>query len=158
MRALVPTLVSVQVMLMHPKRRIQVILAFLVVLGLFSYVVITPSNNVKNIEPKREAFKELLAPGPSKDFPDFDYKYDNHKKSRKISSTSSTQASAKLNNFVLDEVILKSTKSSRDFQIHSQKARRKNRLNGVPLGVNLDEFDAVGQTDLFKHNQVLDDR
>ena len=157
MRALVPTLVSLQVMLMHPKRRIQVILAFLVVLGLFSYVVITPSNNsVKNIEPKREAFKELLAPGPSKDFPDFDYKYDNNKKSRK--SSTSTQASAKVNNFVLDEVILKSTKSSRDFQIHSQKARRRNHLNGVPLGVNLDEFDAVGQTDLFKHNQVLDDR
>ena len=59
MRALVPTLVSLQVMLMHPKRRIQVILAFLVVLGLFSYVVITPSSNnsVKNLEPKREAFK-----------------------------------------------------------------------------------------------------
>ena len=156
MRALVPTLVSLQVMLMHPKRRIQVILAFLVVLGLFSYVVITPSNNVKNIEPKREAFKELLAPGPSKDFPDFDYKYDNNKKSRK--SSTSTQASPKVNNFVLDEVILKSTKSSRDFQIHSQKARRRNQLNGVPLGVNLDEFDAVGQTDLFNHNQVLDDR
>ena len=59
MRDLVPTLVSLQVMLMHPKRRIQVILAFLVVLGLFSYVVITPSSNnsVKNLEPKREAFK-----------------------------------------------------------------------------------------------------
>ena len=154
MRALVPTLVSLQVMLMHPKRRIQVILAFLVVLGLFSYVVITPTS-VKNSEPKKEAFKELLAPGPSKDFPDFDYKYENSKKSRKSSSTT---ASSKVNDFILDEVILKSTKSSRDFQIHSQKARRRNHLNGVPLGVNLDEFDAVGQTDLFKHNQILDDR
>ena len=90
MRALKPTLVSLQLMLMHPKRRFQLIVAVVVILGLFSYVLISPSSSsstttntsnphhkISNV--KKEEFKELLAPGPSRDFPDFDYKYDQKK-------------------------------------------------------------------------------
>ena len=66
MRALKPTLVSLQVMLMHPKRRIQIIVAVLVVLGLFSYVMIAPNAGAKNEVKKEYIIKEIFAPGPSK--------------------------------------------------------------------------------------------
>ena len=172
MRALKPTLVSLQLMLMHPKRRFQLIVAVLVILGLFSYVLISPSNNntsnnsqiIHKINGvKKEEFKELLAPGPSRDFPDFDYKYDQKKvlssNSRKNKSSSSSGHNKNNNvNFILDEAVIKSTRPT-PLKIHTQKARRRsNYLNGVPLSSNLDEFDVVGQIDLFKQNGILDDR
>ena len=147
MRALKPTLVSLQLMLMHPKRRFQLIVAVLVILGLFSYVLISPSsNNTSNPNPnhkinnvKKEEFKELLAPGPSRDFPDFDYKYDQKKvtsNSRKNKNSSNSAGHKNRNNnvnFILDEAVIKSTRPT-PLKIHTQKARRSNYLNGVPLG------------------------
>ena len=167
MRALKPTLVSLQLMLMHPKRRFQLIVAVLVILGLFSYVLISPSNNNtsnnsqiihKINDVKKEEFKELLAPGPSRDFPDFDYKYDQKKVSNSRKNKSNSSSSGHKNvNFILDEAVIKSTRPT-PLKIHTQKARRSNYLNGVPLASNLDEFDVVGQVDLFKQNGILDDR
>ena len=168
MRALKPTLVSLQLMLMHPKRRFQLIVAVLVILGLFSYVLISPSSsssttntsnpNHKINNVKKEEFKELLAPGPSRDFPDFDYKYDQKKVSNSRKNKSNSSSSGHKNvNFILDEAVIKSTRPT-PLKIHTQKARRSNYLNGVPLSSNLDEFDVVGQIDLFKQNGILDDR
>ena len=90
-----------------------------------------------------------------KDFPDFDYKYDNHKKSHSAALSSSSNRA----NLVLDENIVKPTRKN-THSIHTQKSRRNNNLlNGVPLGTHVEEFDVVGQVDLFKHNGgILDDR
>ena len=89
---------------------------------------------------KNELPKELLGPGPSKDFPDFDYKYEGKKAS----------SSSRPVNVVL-EAQVKSTKAA--------YTRRPNRLNGINLiNKNLDEFDAVGGLDLFRASKGIDDR
>ncbi len=51
MRSLIPTLASLQVMLMHPRRRLQVIAGAFVIFCLLSYVIISPTNK----EPSRHA-------------------------------------------------------------------------------------------------------
>ena len=127
-----PTLVSLQLMLMHPRRRLQVGIGAIVIFCILSYVLISPN------KPKNEHHKELFAPGPTKEFLDFD---DQESKYQKFKSSSTSSPAT-------------SSRTPRKIQTR----KRFNNLNGVPLGQNLDDFDVIGGLDLFKHNQNLDDR
>ena len=128
-----PTLVSLQLMFMHPRRRLQVGIGAIVIFCILSYVLISPN------KPKSEHHKELFAPGPTKEFLDFEDQDLNKNSKIKSSSTSSPATSSRTPRKI-------------------QTRKRFNNLNGVPLGQNLDDFDVIGGLDLFKRNQNLDDR
>ncbi len=81
--------------------------------------------------------REIFAPGPTKAFDDFDYKYEGQKSSSKAEVKPSKSA-----------LVGKPTKPNR---------LKANRLNGVPIGTNFEDFDVVGSLDLFNPSQ-LDDR
>ena len=130
-----PTLVSLQVMLMHPRRRLQVGIGAIVIFCILSYVIISP--NKVNKEPEH---KELFAPGPTKEFLDFEDADFKSKKDHHLSRSSS---------------IATSTSSRTPRKIQTRK--RFNNLNGVPLG-KVDDFDVIGGLDLFRHREHLDDR
>ena len=135
-RSIMPTLVSLQVMLMHPRRRLQVGIGAIVIFCILSYVIISP--NKVNKEPEH---KELFAPGPTKEFLDFE---DADFKSKKDHLSRSSSSS-----------IATSTSSRTPRKIQTRK--RFNNLNGVPLG-KVDDFDVIGGLDLFRHRENLDDR
>ena len=130
-----PTLVSLQVMLMHPRRRLQVGIGAIVIFCILSYVIISP--NKVNKEPEH---KELFAPGPTKEFLDFEDADFKSKKDHHLSRSSS---------------IATSTSSRTPRKIQTRK--RFNNLNGVPLG-KVEDFDVIGGLDLFRHRENLDDR
>lgn len=136
-----PTLVSLQVMLMHPRRRVQVIAGAFVIFCILSYVIISPSsshntNNTSSSTARHEQVKEIFAPGPTKDYADFDYRL-----IEPVAAKSSSIKSKKLE----EEVITK-----RRIQDRPTQSRRNNVLNGVPIGKNLDDFDVIGGADLFR--------
>ena len=128
-----PTLVSLQLMLMHPRRRLQVGVGAIVIFCILSYVLISPN------KPKNEHHKELFAPGPTKEFLDFD---DQDLNKNIVKSQSSSPSTA--------------TSSRTPRKIQTRK--RFNSLNGVPIGQDINDFDVIGGLDLFKRNQDLDDR
>ena len=115
---------------MHPRRRLQVGVGAIIIFCILSYVIISPN------KPKNPEHKELFAPGPTKEFLDFDDS-EVAKNSRKSSvATSST-----------------SSRTPRKIQTR----KKFNNLNGVPLG-QVEDFDVVGGLDLFRHDENLDDR
>lgn len=137
-----PTLVSLQVMLMHPRRRVQVIAGAFVIFCILSYVIISPSshNTSSTSTARSQQIKEIFAPGPTKDFEDFDYKF--------------LEAKVKPNKKSEVEVNTKRRIQDRP----TQSRRRSNALNGVSIGTNLDDFDVIGGADLFSAQGYQDDR
>ena len=124
MRAIIPTLVGVQVMLLHPRRRFQVIAGAFVIFCILSYVIISPTGQ----DVKHNEVKELLAsPGPTKAFEDFKDRYE---------AIAQRQPQKKGHKMKLHE---------RPTQVR----KRPNFLNGMALGSNLDDFDVIGSSDLF---------
>ena len=149
-RSLVTTLVSLQVMLMHPRRRLQIFAGVFVLFCILSYVIISPNNNQPKFRenegvrkdhpenlPNPAQFQEVLAPGPTKQFDDFDYK-DYAKKVKQQEPN----------------VIPKKKRKIQDRPTQGalhRKFMKKNSLNGVPLGSsNLGAFDVIGGADLFR--------
>ena len=140
-------LVSLRVMLMHPRRRIQVITGAFVIFCILSYVLISPSSSKKEV-------KEIFAPGPTKEFLDFDYKYDK----LPVRSSSISSSTSKVIKEV--EKPLKPKRRIQDRPTQSRRNKKQNYLNGVPLGSNLDEFDVIGGLELgmLINQGDLDDR
>ena len=105
--------------------------------------------------------KELFAPGPVKDFDDFDYKaYDAKPRKKSKSSTSDKSISSDLSQNIQEPKTRRKIKDrpSRPTQPKEIQSNKKlNLLNGVPLGSNLDEFDVIGGSDLFRGAQGYQD-
>jgi len=167
-RSVMPSLVSLQVMLMHPRRRLQFIGGAFIIFCILSYVIISPTstNNHSQNKNKSEdaAVKELFAPGPVKEFDDFDYKYERPpKKSGKSSSDKSSSPAADLPKNILPEpkarrrIQDRPSRPTLQKEVSSKKKDKFNQLNGVPLGSNLDDFDVIGGSDLFRGAQGYQD-
>ena len=88
-----------------------------------------PSKPNLFLQVSKKVEREIFAPGPTKSFDDFDYEF-------KPSSSKKPK-----------------------IKIQDRPTQpRKNRLNGVPIGSNLDEFDVIGGSDLFQAQGYQDDR
>jgi len=104
-------------------------------------VIISP--NAKNSEIKKDDIVEVFAPGPTKQFDDFDYKYEPKRQiQQKAQESNKIQENhVKKKRKIQDRPTLKRTVI---------QSSRKNSLNGVPLGSSsIDAFDVIGGQDLF---------
>lgn len=137
MRRLMPTLVSLQLWLLHSRKRYHLFVGAIVLFGLVSYVVISPRRKNEEKELPQQQHELLAKGGPAKEFLDFDYKYD------LVSKKSSTSQ-----HNLLEPDVKKKILPSKTFRARAA-ARDRNNLNGIPMGANLDEFEVVGGVDLF---------
>ena len=103
--------------------------------------------------------KELFAPGPVKDFDDFDYKaYDAKPRKKSKSSTSDKSISSDQPKNIEEPKARRRIKDRPSRPTQAKESNKKlNLLNGVPLGSNLDEFDVIGGSDLFRGAQGYQD-